>query len=105
MNRLSGYRLLVAAAVFGAGLAASPALAGERVYVQIAPPAPIVEVQVAAPSPRHVWIAGFHRWDGRAYVWVPGRWALPPRPGKVWVAGHWAHHRTYGHYWVEGRWR
>jgi hypothetical protein len=104
MNRLSGFRLSVAAAVLGAMLAASAAEAA-RVYVSIAPPAPIVEVQTVAPGPGHVWVAGYHRWDGHAYIWVPGRWALPPRPHAVWVAGHWNHHHAHGYYWVEGHWR
>src|SRR5437763_290908 len=45
---------------------ASPAAAGARVYVRIGPPVPVVETRVVAPSPRHVWIGGYHRWDGRA---------------------------------------
>ena len=105
MNKLSGPRLLVAAAIFFASLAASPALAARRVYVRVAPPAPLVEVRLTAPSPRHIWIGGYHRWDGAAYVWVPGRYELPPRAGQVWVPGHWAHHRRHGHYWIEGHWR
>lgn len=105
MNRLSGSRLLVAAAVLGATLLASPALAGTRVYVKVAPPTAIVEVRTVAPSPNHVWIGGFHRWNGTAYVWVPGHWVVAPRPGAVWVPGHWARHRVHGHYWIDGRWR
>ena len=105
MNKPSGSKLLAAAALLGAFLASSPALAAPRVYVTVAPPAPIVEVRVTAPSGRHVWVDGYHRWDGRGYVWVPGRWDLPPRAGHVWVPGHWAHHRVHGHYWVEGHWR
>jgi hypothetical protein len=78
--------------------------ASTRVYVRIGPPAPIVETRVVAPGPHHVWIAGYHRWDGRAYVWVPGRWELPPSAYHAWVPGHWAqsHH---GYYWVDGHWR
>ena len=34
-----------------------------RVYVPAPPPAPVVEVVGVAPSPHHVWIAGYHRWD------------------------------------------
>ncbi len=75
-----------------------------RVYVPFAPPPPPVEVVGVAPSPRHVWIAGYHRWDGRAYVWVPGHWVVRPRPRAHWVPGHWAHHRR-GYYWIDGRWR
>lgn len=81
-----------------------PSLAGVRVYVKVPPPPLIVETAPVAPSPRHVWIGGYHRWDGRAYVWNPGRYEIPPRRHTRWVAGHWAQHRN-GHYWVEGRWR
>ena len=96
-------RSLWAATVLAGALWAAPAFAA-RVYVTVAPPAPIAEVRVVAPGPHHIWIAGFHRWDGRAYIWVPGRWELPPRPGVVWVPGHWRHARR-GWYWVEGHWR
>lgn len=103
MNRMSGSRLALAAALLSGSLSSSPALAA-RIYVSIAPPAPLAEVRVVAPAPRMVWIAGFHRWDGRAYVWVPGHWVRPPRAGAVWVAPHWVHHAR-GWYFVEGRWR
>ena len=93
----------VAAAVLAGTLMASSALAA-RIYVKVAPPAPITEVRVAAPGPGHIWIPGFHRWDGKAYIWTAGRWDLPPRPGVVWAEGHWRHHR-HGWYWVEGHWR
>ena len=43
-----------------------------RIYIPAPPPAPIVEVRPVAPSGRHVWIEGYHRWDGNAYVWTPG---------------------------------
>lgn len=75
-----------------------------RVYVRVGPPAARVEVRTVAPSPRHVWIGGFHRWDGKAYVWVPGRWDLGPRAGAVWVAGHWKN-TPHGWEWIEGHWR
>lgn len=94
----------IAATVLAGALAAAPAFGVPRVYIRVAPPAPITEVRVVAPSPRHVWIPGFHRWDGRVYVWVPGRWELPPRAGVVWVGGHWRHTRR-GWFWVEGHWR
>jgi hypothetical protein len=85
-------------------LAPRPALAHTRVYVEIAPPAPIVEVRAVAPSPYHVWIAGYHRWEGGRYVWVPGHYEVPPRHRSYWVAGHWVEHRHHGWYWVEGHW-
>jgi hypothetical protein len=89
--------------VLAVALAAPPARAGTRIYVRIGPPAPIVETRVVAPGPHHVWIAGYHRWDGHAYVWVRGRWAVPPRHYVTWVPGHWVHARR-GWYWADGRW-
>ena len=85
-------------------LMAIPASASTRVYVRVGPPAPIVEVRPVAPGPRYVWVNGYHRWDGRAYAWVPGKWVLPPRARAVWVPGRWVH-ASRGYYWVDGRWR
>jgi hypothetical protein len=92
-----------AAAFFVLALAAAPAQA-RRIYVRVAPRVAVVETRGVAPSRRHVWIAGFNRWNGRAYVRVPGRWALRPRLHAVWAPGHWRHTR-YGWYWIPGRWR
>src|SRR5206468_4058280 len=73
-------RLLTTAALAGLILAAAlPSAADARIYVRVGPPRAIVETRVVAPGPQHVWITGYHRWDGAAYVWVPGRWELPPR--------------------------
>ena len=102
--RIKAVSHLAIAATLVGFLAASPALAVPRIYVRVGPPAPIVETIPVAPSPRHVWIAGYHRWDGRAYIWVPGRYVLPPRANVVWVPGHWARH-TRGYYWIGGHWR
>lgn len=74
------------------------------VYVRTRPPAYQSEVLVTAPGPGYVWIRGYHRWEGNAYIWVPGRWELPPRARAKWVEGRW-HHDRNGWYWVEGRWR
>ena len=71
-------RYLAAAALGAQLLLTATAGAGTRVYVRIAPPAVVRETRSGAPSPRHVWIAGYQRWDGHAYVWVPGRWESPP---------------------------
>lgn len=75
-----------------------------EVFVRVAPPRPLIERRVVAPGPGYVWIAGYHRWDGRAYVWVPGRWERPPRRHAHWVAHHWVH-RHGGYVLVEGHWR
>lgn len=103
MKRISSW---LAAAALAATLWAAPGAASAvPVYVKIAPPAPIAEVKVVAPGPGYVWVGGYHRWNGTAYAWVPGRWALPPHGHKVWVAGHWKHHHANGYYWVDGHWK
>ena len=74
------------------------------VIIRVAPPRPIVERRIVRPGPRHVWIAGYHRWDGRGYAWVPGRWELPPGPRAHWVAHRYVR-RGGGWVFVEGHWR
>ena len=76
-----------------------------RVYVKVEPPKVIVEERSPAPSPRHVWVTGYHRWDGKAYVWAPGGWQLPTKGHSAWVEGHWSHHKSNGWYWVGGHWK
>jgi hypothetical protein len=100
------FRTFLGMAVVAGALTASSACAspGGRVYVRVGPPAPIVEARIVAPGPGYVWVSGYHTWNGSAYVWVPGRWNMPPRPRARWVAGHWAHER-HGWYWIDGRWR
>ena len=98
MNR----RLLVAIAL-SASLAV-PAAEAVPVYVNIAPPAPRVEVKIAAPGPAYVWTPGYYAWRGGDYVWVGGAWVLPPRPHAVWVAGHWRS-GPHGWYWRAGHWK
>ena len=105
MNRSRWISTFAAALVFAGYLVSLPASAATRVYVSIAPPAPVVETIPVAPSPRHVWVGGYHRWDGHAYVWVPGVYAIPPAHYAVWVPGHWSHHHSHGYYWVAGHWR
>jgi hypothetical protein len=86
------------------GLALAVGSANAQVYVRIGPPPPRREVIVERPSPRHIWVGGYYRWDGRAYVWMPGAWVVPPQPYyHRWVPGHWreTHH---GWVWVEGHW-
>ena len=70
MKRLIGF-------VFAGALAFS-ALAAE-IVVKVAPPKIVVENRGTRPSPRHVWIQGYHNWDGQKYVWTAGRWEVPPQ--------------------------
>ena len=106
MNKKSCLSLPLAA-WFLAGCLLSAGLKADvrvRIYVTAPPPPPQVEVVGVAPSPKHIWVAGYHRWDGRAYVWVPGHWVVRPRGRAAWVPGHWVQHKR-GWYWVAGHWR
>lgn len=107
MKSRPGVSLLLAAVVL-AGLVVTPtavlADVKVRVYVPAPPPNAPAEVIGVAPSHRHGWVNGYHQWDGRAYVWVPGHWAVRPRPRVKWSTGHWERNPR-GWYWVEGRWR
>lgn len=100
-NRLRGISLAV---VLGAALCLADPAQAQRIYVRVPPPPVQVEVRPAVPDRHHVWVGGYHRWDGHAYVWVPGRWDRPPHARTVWVSGHWSHHRR-GWHWVPGHWR
>jgi len=90
-------------AVCGFCLAAATAAAGAQVYVRVGPPPRPREVVPVNPHPGWVWHEGYHRWDGRRYVWVPGEYVAPPRPGVRWVPGHWDR-RHGGYVWIEGHW-
>jgi len=86
---------------FALGIGAAQAA---DVVVRIAPPHAVSEHRDARPSRDHVWIAGYHRWDGNRYVWEKGRWEKPPRAHAKWVAPRW-NHRKDGYVFSEGHWR
>jgi len=88
--------------VFAGGLLFSAAAAD--VVVRIAPPRPVIERRTRPPGREYVWIPGYHRYEGNAYAWVPGRWDRPPRRHAHWVRHHWVHERG-GWVLVEGHWR
>jgi hypothetical protein len=74
------------------------------VIVGAAPPAPVVEPVPAPPAVGYVWRAGYWRWDGVRYAWIPGVYVRAPRLGATWVPGHWIARRR-GWVWVGGHWR
>jgi len=96
------FRKVLMSAVVVAGMALSASAA--EIVIRTAPPRPLVEHRVAAPGPGYVWVGGYHRLDGRAYVWEPGSWVRPARPHAVWVAPRYMH-RGGGYVFVEGHWR
>ena len=73
-------RKLVLTVLFGFALGLVPAHA--EVVIRLRPPVSIREHRTYRPSPDHVWIGGYHRWDGNAYAWQAGRWEVP-RPCEM----------------------
>ncbi|MGA8530891.1 MAG: hypothetical protein WB622_14340, partial [Acidobacteriaceae bacterium] len=63
-----------------AALLSLPPLFAQQVVVRVGPPPVVIEHPGPRPHPGWAWVGGYHRWDGARYVWVPGRWAQPPRP-------------------------
>jgi hypothetical protein len=93
----------VLSGLLGIALSVGVASAAD-VVVRTAPPPVRVERRPVRPSPRYVWVSGYDRWNGYGYVWVPGRWVLPPRGRTAWVAPRWDH-RQRGYVFVAGYWR
>ena len=85
------------------GALAVSALAAD-VIIRVAPPRPVYETRGPIPGRDYVWINGYHRWDGRALVWVPGHRERPPAPHRRWVEHRWVK-RHGGWVLVEGHWR
>ena len=101
MKRNSTLQALIIGCALGVAVLADAA----EVIVRVAPPPPMNSAVIGVrPGPRYVWTSGYYRWSGRAYVWVPGRWMIPPRSGVVWVAPHWSR-RGGGYVYVPGYWR
>jgi hypothetical protein len=68
---------------------------GDTVLVDMAPPAPVVEVVPPVPFVGAVWVNGFWGWSGSRHVWTAGHYIRP-------LAGHrWVPHRWEP---VNGRW-
>ncbi|HEV7986203.1 MAG TPA: YXWGXW repeat-containing protein [Steroidobacteraceae bacterium] len=86
-----------------AGAIAAPALSSAAVLVDVdvAPPAPRVEV---LPGPRagYAWAPGYWAWRGHRHVWVRGHW-IRERVGYHWVPDAWVAAGPRWHY-APGHW-
>lgn len=93
--------------VVGCYVEAEPATPSDANEVVVAspppPPPPPPEPAPPPPRPGQVWIAGYHRWNGRAYVWERGHYERPPRSNARYVPAHWEA-RGRGKVWVNGHW-
>jgi hypothetical protein len=85
-------------------LAVGIGTAQAQTVITVRPPKVQVEHRGARPSREHVWVGGYHKWNGNSYAWEPGRWEKAPRPHAVWVAPRYNHTRN-GYVFVEGHWR
>lgn len=99
------FKKILISSAFGVLLCAGTVV-GAEVIVKVRPvaPAAVVETPGPRPGPGFIWVPGYHRWNGTAYMWAPGRWERPPRRRAKWVAARWEH-RHGGWVFVEGRWR
>lgn len=76
-----------------------------EIIIKAAPPAPVsVAVIGRAPTAWHVWIPGYYMGVSGRYVWVPGKWMVPPRAGVDWVPPFWRQ-GPRGYLFVPGHWR
>jgi WXXGXW repeat (2 copies) len=100
---MSNRKLWVAAGLLtmASALAPTVGISGVNVDIDVAPPAPQVEV-APPPRPGMVWAPGFWEWHGHNHVWVRGHW-LSERPGMRWEADRWEQRGPHYHY-VPGHW-
>src|SRR5262245_65979443 len=84
-------------------LQSSPTNAQPRFYVNIGPPAVVVETRAGVPRAGHVWRPGYYRWTGNRYVWVRGGYVRPPFARARWSPDRWDYNRR-GSYEVPGYW-
>jgi hypothetical protein len=77
---------------------------GVGLEVPVFPPGVLVETPSVVPAPNYAWVGGYWSWNG-AWVWVPGRWVVPPRPGVHWTAGYWYRGPGGGWVWRAGYWQ
>jgi hypothetical protein len=85
--------------IFGIAMAVGASAAD--VVVRVASPRAVVETRGPGPGTGYVWVDGYHRWDGHAYVWAPGRWERPPRARAHRGRHHWSSVTVGGFWWKD----
>jgi len=96
-------KLLLATLWLAATASIAPAVgsAAVNIDIDVAPPAPRVEV-VPEARPGWVWAPGYWQWEGHQHVWVGGHW-IRERRGYHWVPDAWVGNGPHYHY-VRGHW-
>ena len=95
--------LALAGCIAATGLGASAQQYYHGDGPRYAPPAAHYERHGPPPGRGYVWVGGYHRWNGNAYVWYPGGWQQPPQYGYIWHPGYWTP-RSGIYIWIGGRW-
>jgi hypothetical protein len=67
------------------------------------PPPQVAEAVTPPPSPSAVWIPGYWAYNGASYIWLGGRWEIPPPNCRAYVAPYWAR-RGRGYVYIRGYW-
>ena len=99
--RLCQAAMVTAALILFVGCASNRAPQAVK-QLPVPPPAVTVETVTPSPGPEYVWVGGQYEWRKR-WVWVPGKWVVPPRPHAIWVGGRWVKHRN-GWTWMPSHW-
>ena len=94
----------ILSAVLSSLMLAPMAASAQQVLTNVAPPAPIVENQPAAPGPNHTWVGGYWSWNGSQYGWTAGHWEPTPATAQGWDAPQWEH-EGQGYRFRPGHWR
>ncbi len=100
-SRLPLYALVLVVSLSPMGCAGPPPPG--RVYVDRPPPLR-AEVIPRRPGAGYIWVPGYWSRGPRGYLWVAGRYEVPPGRQRAWTTGRWRHARG-GWYLVDGRWR
>ena len=81
----------------------TPSAGQAEIIITDNPPPPRYIIPPPPPSSLHIWIQGYWQWTNNRYVWVPGHYARPPKPGAHWRPGQWVKRRG-GWVWIPGYW-
>jgi hypothetical protein len=103
IDMLMQRKLTLATLCLTAMASLTPALSAAAVNldIEVAPPAPRVEV-VPAPRPGFYWAPGYWAWRDHHHVWVGGHW-IHERRGYHWVPEHWIQAGPRWHF-APGHW-
>jgi hypothetical protein len=85
-----------------------PPASGTVVIAPSAPPPPRAEVIPPPPDAIAQWQPGHWGWDGARWVWIAGRFEIPPAEAQTsgwhWIPGQWVQRADGSWVWSGGHW-